>query len=146
MVENKFVGEVDLLCIDIDGVDYWIWKAIEVIQPRLVVVEYQDTLGPDRSWTVSYEEDFNVHDYAINKQHYNYCGASLRAFVRLGKQKGYQLVGCNKGGCNAFFVKIGLADKCLPEVTIESCFKYEWNQLGMEKRFPLVKDMEWVEV
>jgi len=146
LVENKYVGEVDLMCIDIDGVDYWIWKAIEVIQPRVVVVEYQDILGPERSWTVPYKGDFNVHDYGVNKQHNNYCGASLSAFVNLGKQKGYRLVGCNKGGWNAFFVKIGLADKYLPEVTVGSCFKYEFNQFGIEKRFPLVKDMEWVEV
>lgn len=144
--KNNFIGEIDLLCIDIDGIDYWIWKAIDIIQPRVLIVEYQDILGPQRSWTVPYKPDFNVRDYPVNKQHNNYCGASLRAFVKLGKQKGYRLIGCNRGGWNAFFVKSGIGDEYLREITIESCFKYEWNQFGIEERFPLVKDMDWQEV
>ena len=144
--QNGFSGEIDLLSIDIDGIDYWIWKAIDGIRPRVVLAEYQDILGPDRAWTVPYKPDFNVRDYPENKQHNNYCGASLQALVKLGKQKGYRLVGCNKGGWNAFFVKIGIAEKHLPEVTVESCFRYQWNEFGMENRFPLVKDMNWEQV
>ena len=34
-----------------------------------------------------------------------YYGASLKALVKLGKKKGYELVHCNKAGNNAFFVK-----------------------------------------
>jgi hypothetical protein len=144
--ENGFSGKIDLLAIDIDGIDYWVWNAIDVVDPRVVVVEYQDILGPDRSWTVPYKADFSVRDYPQNDQSNNYCGASLRAFVKLGKRKGYHLVGCNKGGWNAFFVKEGECEKYLPEVSVESCFKYDCNRYGIEKRFPLVKDMEWHEV
>lgn len=144
--ENNFVGEIDLLCLDIDGVDYWILKEIDVVSPRVVVVEYQDILGPDRAWTVPYKSDFNVHDYPANRQANNYCGASLRAFVNLSKRKGYRLVGCNKGGWNAFFVRDGVCDKYLPEITVESCFRYDWNKYGIENRFPLVMDMNWEEV
>jgi len=35
--ENGFEGPVDLLSLDLDGVDYWIWEAIEVIRPRVVI-------------------------------------------------------------------------------------------------------------
>jgi hypothetical protein len=143
---NKLHGEIDLLCIDIDGMDYWIWKAIEVIQPRVVVVEYQDILGPQKSWTVPYKADFNVHDYSVNNKLNNYNGASLSAFVKLGKQKGYRLIGCNKGGWNAFFIRNDINDEYLPEITVENCFKYEWNQMGIKTRFPLVKNMNWEEV
>jgi hypothetical protein len=143
---NGFTGEVDLLSIDIDGMDYWIWKAIEVIRPRVVLVEYQDILGPERSWTVPYKRDFRVRDCEVNRRDFNYCGASLRAFVGLGRQKGYRLVGCNRGGWNAFFVKAGLGEACLPEVPPEICLRSEWNRMGMENRFPLVKDMPWQEV
>jgi len=143
---NGFTGTVDLLCIDIDGMDYWIWKAISAIDPRVVLVEYNDCLGPERAWTVPYKSDFNVHDYEVNRQRYNYHGASLGAFVNLGRQKGYKLVGCSKGGWNAFFVKTDVDERRLPEVTAESCFRYEWNRFSMEERFPLVKDMSWQEV
>lgn len=144
--DHNYRGQIDLLTIDIDGVDYWVWKAIDIVQPRVVLVEYQDILGPDLSWTVPYKSDFNLNDYPQNKKSNNYCGASLRAFVKLAKSKGYRLIGCNRGGWNAFFVKEGIGEKYLPEVTIESCFRYENNRYGMENRFPIVKDMEWQEV
>ncbi len=144
--ENGYSGKIDLLAIDIDGIDYWVWNVIDVVDPRVVVVEYQDILGPDRSWSVPYKPDFSVRDYPQNEQSNNYCGASLCAFVKIGKRKGYRLVGCNKGGWNAFFVKEGECAKYLPEVSVESCFKYDCNRYGIEKRFPLVNDMEWQEV
>ncbi|MFZ5910934.1 MAG: hypothetical protein ACOYYU_13045 [Chloroflexota bacterium] len=144
--EYGYVGNIDLLCLDIDGMDYWILKAIDVVSPQVLVVEYQDILGPDKAWTVPYKPDFNLQDYPVNRKENNYCGASLSAFVSLCKHKGYRLVGCNKGGWNAFFVREGVCEAFLPEVTPESCFKYEWNRYGMEKRFPLVMNMEWEEV
>lgn len=144
--DNGFSGEIDLFCLDIDGVDYWVWKALDVIHPRVVLLEYQDLLGPDRAWTVPYDPDFYVDNYPVNKENKNYCGASLQAFIKLGREKGYRLVGCNNGGWNAFFIKNGIGEDNLPEVSAQSCFKFAWNQYGMEHRFPLVKDMEWVEV
>jgi hypothetical protein len=143
---KNFSGEIDLFCLDIDGMDYWVWKALDVIQPRVVLLEYQDLLGPDRAWTVPYDQKFNADDYPVNKENKNYCGASLQAFIKLGREKGYRLVGCNNGGWNAFFIKNGIGEDILPEVSAQSCFKFAWNQYGVEHRFPLVKDMEWVEV
>lgn len=144
--DNNFKGEIDLFCLDIDGVDYWVWKALEVIQPRVVMVEYQDLLGPERAWTVPYSPNFSMSDYPVNKDNHNYCGASLNAFVKLGKEKGYRLIGCNNGGWNAFFMRNGIGEEFFPEVSAESCFKFDWNFYSMQHRFPLVKDMQWVEV
>jgi propanediol utilization protein len=48
---HGFVGEIDSLSLDLDGVDYWIWQALTVVNPRVVVIEYLDILGPDRSRT-----------------------------------------------------------------------------------------------
>lgn len=146
VADHNLKGEIDLLSIDIDGTDYWIWNALEAVDPRVVVVEYQDLLGPDRAWTVPYKPDFNMQSFPVNQSGFNYCGASLNAFNKLAKSRGYRLVGCSKGGWNAFFVKNGLADEFLPEVTTASCFRYDWNQKSITERFPLVKDMEWVEV
>ena len=116
------------------------------VPPRVVVVEYQDIIGPNKALTIPYKPDFKLSDYEVNKLYPDYVGASLPAFVKLAKQKGYRLVGCNKYGYNAFFIRSGVSEECLPEVPVESCFKHPWNQFGMEKRFPRVKDMEWVEV
>lgn len=144
--KHRFSGEIDVLSIDLDGVDYWIWKAIDAVEPRVLIVEYQDILGPDRSWTVPYRPDFSVGDYAVNRDLNNYCGASLRAFARLSEERGLRLVGCSRGGWNAFFVRRGLAEAELPAATIESCFRFAWNEYGMAQRFPLVAEMPWEEV
>jgi hypothetical protein len=144
--EHGFQGEVDLLTIDLDGVDYWIWDAIDVIEPRVVVVEYQDIVGPDRALTVPYRDDFNAWAYPVTDGIPNFFGASLPAFVKLARRKGYRLVGCNRLGYNAFFVRNGFGDQFIPEIPVAECFKHPKVFRGMRERFPTVKDLPWVEV
>lgn len=146
LTRNGFEGEIDLLSLDLDGVDYWIWEAIEAIVPRVVVVEYQDILGPDRSWTVPYSDDFRAASYPKTLGLPNFAGASLAAFVKLGRRKGYRLVGVNRYGYNAFFVKDGLGESLLREVDAKECFRHPKVVWGMRERFPTVKDFPWVEV
>jgi hypothetical protein len=91
-------GEIDLLSIDIDGNDYFVWQAIDVVRPRVIVAEYNGKFPPDLAVTQTYNPDHR-YDYS------DYYGASLAALERLGRQKGYALVGCNIAGVNAFFVR-----------------------------------------
>lgn len=93
--------EIDLLSIDIDFNDYWVWEAITSIQPRIVVVEYNATWRPPLSVTVPYTDDAVWNGT-------NYFGASLTALAKLGQSKGYRLVGCCFAGVNAFFVRSDL--------------------------------------
>lgn len=141
--KQGFVGEIDLFSLDMDGVDYWIWKALDVIHPRVVVLEYQDIIGPDRAITVPYDPKFSE---ARGEHGPDYAGASLGAFVKLGREKGYRLVGCEHYGYNAFFLRNDLGTEHFPEVTVESCFPHPKNRFGMEKRWPKVADRKWVEV
>ena len=100
-----FRGEIDLLSLDIDGNDYWMWKAIDVIRPRLVIAEYNASLGVDAPLITQYDASFNrfaMHPFGW------YYGASLPALERLGSAKGYRLVGCESSGLNAFFVRSDL--------------------------------------
>jgi hypothetical protein len=62
--DHGFEGEIDLLSIDIDGIDYYLWEALEVVSPRVVVLEFQCTPGPDRSCVVPYSDDFGSAGYA----------------------------------------------------------------------------------
>ena len=144
--ENGFEGEIDLLSLDMDGVDYWIWKVIEVIEPRIVVVEYQDIIGPDKALTVPYREDFNARDYSMTRGMPNFCGASLPAFASLARKRGYRLVGCNRYGYNAFFIRNPFGENEIPEIPIKECFKHPKVLWGIKERFPLVKDLPWIEV
>jgi hypothetical protein len=143
---NGLEGEIDLMSLDMDGVDYWIWKAMTVVQPRVVVVEYQDIIGPEKALTVPYSEDFNAYEHPTTLGMPNFCGASLPAFVKLAKAKGYRLVGCNRYGYNAFFVRNDLGEAVIPEVSAKSCFTHPKVLWGMKERFPSVKDHPWVEV
>lgn len=141
LIENNFEDEIDLLLLDIDGVDYWIWKNINAIKPRVVVVEYQDILGEEKCVTVPYSPDFNRSNY-----HEDFFGASLAAFAKLAHEKGYRLVGVNKYGFNAFFIKNGIGEKFLPEIDYRKCFYHPKVKDGMVNRFPHIKNMPWVEV
>ncbi len=91
-------GELDMLSIDIDTIDYWIWDTIKTIKPRLVVIEYNAALPPHVRKTVA-------HDPGMVWDGSNFSGASLGALEALGRSKGYMLVGCSLAGVNAFFVR-----------------------------------------
>ena len=90
--------EVDLLSIDIDMNDYWVWSAIECISPRVVVIEYNASFRPPCALVVPYQPN-RIWTGG------NYFGASLSALEQLGAAKGYALVGCGITGVNAYFVR-----------------------------------------
>jgi hypothetical protein len=100
--KNGLSGEIGVLSIDIDGNDYWVWDAISVIQPTIVVVEYNYRFGCDATVTIPYNSDFQR-----SKAHFSmiYFGASLMALCKLGDKKGYTFIGCCSNGANAFFVR-----------------------------------------
>ena len=107
----------DLLSIDIDRNDYWVWNAIRSYRPRVVVIEYNAVFPPGISWAVNYEPSL----WWDGTSHF---GASLTALERLGRQKGYALVGCNLLGSNAFFVREELAgDKFAAPFTAENHYQ-----------------------
>ncbi len=109
--------ELDLLSIDVDSNDYWVWKAIMSVRPRVVVIEYNASFPPFIRKTVQYNPNF-VWDGS------NYFGASLGALAALGQEKGYALVGCCAAGVNAFFVRGDLAgDKFCSPFTAENHYE-----------------------
>jgi hypothetical protein len=112
-------GEIGLLHIDLDGNDYWIWDAIKVIYPTIVIVEYRSVFGPDRAITIPYQDSFSR-----NKAHFSnlYYGASLKAFCLLANNKGYGFIGCNSAGNNAYFVRRDKLNDKVKEITLEAGF------------------------
>jgi hypothetical protein len=108
-------GEVDFLSIDIDGNDIWVWEALESCSPRVVCVEFNAIFGPTRAVAVPYDANWT---YEAGSDYY---GASLAAFARLGRRKGYRLVAVEPRGVNAFFVRDDLAPH-VPEAEPEDAF------------------------
>jgi hypothetical protein len=131
IINSGFAGKVGLLSIDIDGNDYWVWKAIDTISPIIVIIEYNSAFGVDKSITVEYNKDFvrgNAHYSNI------FYGASLKALCHLGEEKGYFFIGSNSHGNNAYFVRKDRASdlKILtPEQGyVKSKFKEHRNESG----------------
>lgn len=138
-------GEIDLLSIDIDGNDYWLWEAIEVVEPRVVVIEYNASFGP-RSISVPYDPGF-----VRFRKHRSgwYHGASLTALAELGERKGYDLVGADSRGVNAFFVRADTRRGCLRAVSAEDAYYPQKKRLAVatvEQQFEAIRHLDFVEI
>lgn len=137
IIKNGLSGEIGLLSIDIDGNDYWVWKAIEAVQPQVVIIETHVEFGLNNI-VVPYNPN-----YVYPGKHPIYHGASPVAMANLGKAKGYRLVAANQLGFNFIFVKNGLADTLIPEVTVESVLQHPSVKEGY-KKFEPIKDWEYL--
>lgn len=138
--EEGFFNELDLLSIDVDGEDYWIWREASV-RPRVVVIEYNAALGlrpivqPPTPW-----DSIHVWDGT------DAFGASLAALEALGRQKGYRLVYCELAGVNAFFVRSDVAERAgLGSVSPEQAYRPP-NYALEGRRHPKGPNLRWVTV
>ena len=139
LLEAEISGEIDLLSIDLDGNDYWIWDAIEVISPRVVIIETHVEFGMNNI-VVPYNKD-----YSYPGKHKDYHGTSPVAMNKLANKLGYRLVGANSYGFNTIYVKNGVGEDVLPKVTIESNMWHPRNK-EREKLFEPIKDWEYINV
>lgn len=97
--------EFDLLSIDLDYNDFYIWLNLsEKFKPRVVVIEYNGS----HPW---YEDKVAIyHPFAVWDLT-NYYGASLLALDQLGKSKGYTLIYAENNGVNLFFIRNDIYQK-----------------------------------
>lgn len=129
--ENGFNGEIGMLSIDIDGNDYWVWEAIDSVNPVMIVVEYNSIFGSEYAVSIPYDPDFQR-----TQAHYSnlFWGASLKAMYLLAQKKGYAFVGCNSNGNNAHFIRIdkvgNIPVKTVEEGYVESRFRESRDQDG----------------
>lgn len=146
-------ADIGLLSVDVDGNDYWIWEAITVVQPRIVVCEYNSAFGPAAPVSIPYKADF----YRTAAHTSNlYFGASLSAFCHLAEKKGYDLIGVGGAGVNAFFVRKDLSGpfrKRRPEEAFrESANRDSRDSRGRNtflrhtERLPAIRELPLVDV
>lgn len=100
--EHGVPPEPDVLSIDVDGNDFWIWRALDRFRPRLLIIEYNAGLDPEALLVQPYSPDFRWDGT-------DFFGASIGALRALGEQKGYTNVYNESAGVNAFFVRSDLA-------------------------------------
>ncbi len=95
--------EFDLLSVDIDGNDYYVWEALAEYRPRVAVIEFNGAYPPPQRWVMPY---YPMNDWRGD----DYYGASLSSMTELGKRLGYALVGVDNNMVNAFFVRRDLLE------------------------------------
>ena len=143
LFDNGVEGEIDILVIDMDGVDYYIWEAIDKINPRICVFEVHNVIPHNVSLTVPYSDDF---DYLKqDKKLQDFRSVSPTAMNKLSEKKGYTFVGNNKHGFNVFYVRNDLLNELLPKPSLESIYDNEWSK-KRSKDWEKIKDQPWVKI
>ena len=145
-IDTSVPRHADILSIDIDSHDYWLWEAIDVIEPRLVIIEYNASFGPTLSVTIPRGEP----PMLTPKLARYYQGASITALHRLGKRKGYDLVGVDVKGVNAFFIRQDLTaaaglKPAEPEQVFRSHFK-RTQKKSLEAQLEIIKGFDLTEI
>lgn len=136
--KGGLTGEIELLSIDIDGNDYWVWDAIDVVQPKVVVIETHTEYG-EQNIVVPYNPN-----YMFPGKHPLYHGASVIAMNKLAAKKGYRLVAANDLGFNQIFVRNDLAINELPAIDPLSTLQHPLTRASFEK-FKAVEGWEFIE-
>lgn len=138
LIENQVPPEIDFLGIDIDGNDYHILKAMNATSPRVIVTEYNASMGPDKSITIKYDQTFNRTSPG------SYHGASLTAFTKLLNTRDYALVNTDYYGINAFYVKRSECAGKLRELSIAEAFRPHYMRGGSwQEQFKEIENLEF---
>ena len=91
--------ECDLVSIDIDRNDFYVWKVLcREYRPRVVVIEFNKYFNHNEDKVVIYDahKTWNGTEYS---------GASILAMLNLARVLGYSLVYQESEGVNLFFVR-----------------------------------------
>jgi hypothetical protein len=136
--EAGFTGEIDVLSIDIDGNDYWIWEVLNCVSPRIVVVETHPELGM-RPIVVPYD----AHLAAGSPP--EYLGASPVAMTKLAQRLGYRLAGANRFGFNLFYLREDLVPAGLARVDLAELLRHDRIR-ARERLFDAIAHLPYVEV
>ena len=148
IAEEDINGRIGLLHIDIDGNDYWIWKALKIVEPIIMIVEFNSVFGCQRAITIPYKADF-----IRTPEHFSnlYFGSSILSLCDLAEEKGYAFIGCNSAGNNAYFIKKEFLKDLKPltakEGYVESKFRESRGEDGKlsyirsEKRIEIIKGL-----
>jgi hypothetical protein len=100
--KNSFEKNLDIFSLDIDGIDYWILEKLPKKIAKIFIIEYNPYFGSEKEIcapNIEYFDRFKYHPTG-------FCwGASLKAIIKLMKQKGYTFIGTNNLNVNSFFVQ-----------------------------------------
>jgi hypothetical protein len=134
---------VDVLSLDIDGNDLYLWSAM-TMRPRILICEFNNAVPSELALTIPYKPDFSFA--ALPADQAMFRSASLGAFVAVSRRKGYRLVGMNALGFNAVFLRDDILGAEIPEIPVSAL---DANPAAEEVRrqwWPRLAQLPWVEV
>ena len=142
--EEGFTGNIDLLSLDLDGIDYYIWESIKIISPRVFICECHNAVPDDMSITIPYKEDFSY--MSKDNYHADFRSVSPLAMIKLSKTKGYRLIGSHKYGFNLIFMRNDVGNEYFPEITLDKVSNNQYTIMTKKTRWAAIKDAPWMEV
>ena len=142
--ENDVCGEPDLLSLQVDGMDFRVWKALSAFRPRVVIARTCRPFGVPMH--PSAYRIVPISRRSLSTDLGSIAGPPLPAMVKLARSKDYRLVGAQRYGFNAVFVRNDVGVGVLPEVQPEDCFHHPFVAWTRETFLSSVADREWVQV
>ena len=109
-----------------------------MINPQVVIIETHVEFGMNNI-VVPYDPN-----YVYPGKHPDYHGASPIAMEKLGRKKGYRLVGANELGFNFIFVREDLVKSLIPSKEVEDVLKHPSVKECYEK-FKPIEDWDYIE-
>jgi hypothetical protein len=142
LASNDFTGEIDLLSVDLDGLQYYIFKELHAVSARVIVFESSNMIPENLSITIPYREDFNMYD---GKNDPEFRSVSHMATVKLMRSKGYRLIGSHRHGFNLIFLRNDVGKEIFPEVDYKEYYNTP-HSVNRQKAWNKVADLPWLEV
>jgi hypothetical protein len=135
--------EVDVLSLDIDGNDLYLWSAMKM-RPRILICEFNNAVPSELALTIPYKPDFSFADLPAEQAMFR--SASLAAFVAVGRRKGYRLVGMNALGFNAIFLRDDVLVAEMPEIPVSTLDAIPAVEEVRGQWWPRLSQLPWSEV
>ncbi len=136
-------GEVDVLSLDIDGNDLYLWNAM-AMRPRILICEFNNAVPSELALTIPYRPGFSFA--ALPADQAMFRSASLAAYVAVSKRKGYRLVGMNALGFNAIFLRDDVLAAEMPEIPVSTLDANPWAEGMRAQWWPRLAQLPWVQV
>lgn len=135
--------EVDVLSLDIDGNDLYLWNAM-TMRPRILICEFNNAVPSELALTIPYDPDFSFA--ALPADQALFRSASLAAYIAVSRRKGYRLVGMNALGFNAIFLRDDVLATEMPEIPLSALDAIPVVAEVRARWWPYLAHLPWVQV
>lgn len=135
--------EVDVLSLDIDGNDLYLWSEMKV-RPRILICEFNNAVPSDLAVTIPYRPGFSF--MALPPEQAMFRSASLAAYIAVSRRKGYRLVGMNALGFNAIFLRDDVLAAEMSEIPASALDNIPAAEEMRRRWWPRLSQLPWTEV